>query len=112
MTKHTPGPWDRTNLTIHTKSTAERGALGIARVFEAGIETEAADSVDQATANANLIAAAPALRKFIDQIARMETAEEYDERTNDDGMSGDDAVDTLSGLIRQARELTESRCYS
>ena len=56
---HTPGPWNRTNLTVHTVSTNTLGALGIARVFEAGIETEAADSVFQATANARLIAAAP-----------------------------------------------------
>lgn len=71
VTKHTPGPWDRTNLTVHTKSTAERGALGIARVFEAGIETAAADSVFQATANARLIAAAPEMRDTIRKLAEL-----------------------------------------
>jgi hypothetical protein len=45
------------------------------------------------------------LRAFVEAIARLETAEEFDERTNDEGMSGDDAVDTISGLVRQAREI-------
>lgn len=35
-------------------------------------------------------------------LARMKTEEEYEE----DGMIGDDAVETLSGLIRTARTLT------
>jgi hypothetical protein len=43
------------------------------------------------------------LATFIKKIARMETASEFDERT-DDGMSGDDAVDTLSTLIEEARQ--------
>lgn len=41
---------------------------------------------------------------LIGQIARLKTEEEY----GDDGMSGDDAVETLSGLIRKARELEAS----
>jgi len=46
-----------------------------------------------------------ALRAFVEQLARMETASEYDERTDGDGMSGDDAVDTVSSLIDEARAL-------
>lgn len=45
------------------------------------------------------------MQEFVEQIARMETAEEFDERTDGEGMSGDDAVDTVSGLVRKAREL-------
>lgn len=45
------------------------------------------------------------LKEFVEMIARMETADEYDERTNGEGMSGDDAVDTVSDLVRRAREL-------
>lgn len=45
------------------------------------------------------------LMEFIKQIARMETASEFDERTDDEGMSGDDAVETLSGLIEASRKL-------
>lgn len=45
------------------------------------------------------------MREFVAMIARMETADEFDERTDGEGMSGDDAVDTVSGLVRKAREL-------
>lgn len=51
----TPTPWDRTNLTIHTRRTSLCPALAIARVYESGIETEAAETVEQATANVELI---------------------------------------------------------
>lgn len=47
------------------------------------------------------------MREFVEQIARMETADEFDERTDGEGMSGDDAVETVSGLVRKARELLE-----
>lgn len=46
-------------------------------------------------------------RDFIEQIARLETEDEINERTDGDGMSGDDAVETLSSLIRQARKVLE-----
>lgn len=46
----------------------------------------------------------PRVMQFVELIARMETNDEIDERT-DDGMSGDDAVETLSALIHEAREL-------
>lgn len=69
---HTPGPWERTNLTVHTQATADRPALAIARVFEAGVETEAATSPAQATANANLIAAAPKLLEALEKVLRHE----------------------------------------
>lgn len=73
MSQHTSGPWRRTNLTIHTAPTADRPALVIARVLEAGIETEAANSVEQATANANLIAAAPALLEALEAVMAKNT---------------------------------------
>jgi len=44
----TPRPW-------HTRRTSLRPALIIARVYESGIETEAAETVEQATANVELI---------------------------------------------------------
>ena len=47
---HTPGPWTRTNLTIHTQSTAQRGALGLARVFD-WIETDGVTDASEATAS-------------------------------------------------------------
>ena len=39
----------------------------------------------------------------LEAIARMETASEFDERTDGEGMSGDDAIETLSNLIEDAR---------
>lgn len=41
------------------------------------------------------------VRAFVRQIARMTTEEEH----GDEGMSGDDAVETLTSLIEEAREL-------
>lgn len=49
-----------------------------------------------------------ALLRLVKQISRMETEEEVNARTNDDGMSGDDAVEALSGLIVAARKLVQS----
>ncbi len=46
------------------------------------------------------------LRDFVQTIANLETEEDINFRTDGDGMSGDDAVETLSGLIRQARRRT------
>jgi hypothetical protein len=43
--------------------------------------------------------------EFIRMVAELETADEFDDRTGDEGMSGDDAVDSLSNLVRMAREL-------
>lgn len=60
-TKHTPGPWAHTNLTVHTRGTETMPALAIAQILEAGIQTEAASSPEESTANARLIAAAPDL---------------------------------------------------
>jgi len=74
MSTPTPGPWDRTNLTIHTQGTQDFPALKIARVYEANIETEAARTVEQATANARLIAASPDLYEALKAI--VETASE------------------------------------
>jgi hypothetical protein len=48
-----------------------------------------------------------AMVALLRQIARMETAEEYDARTDDEGMCGDDAVEALSGLIKKARKVLE-----
>lgn len=74
---HTPGPWSRTNLTIHTQATSECPALRIARVYEAGIETEAAKDPHQATANANLMMSAPDLLATL-EIIEVELADRYD----------------------------------
>jgi hypothetical protein len=46
------------------------------------------------------------LLPFIEQIARMKTSEEYD-----DGMSGDDAVECVSGLVRDARALVDGHAH-
>lgn len=75
----TKRPWDRTNLTIHTRRTSLCPALAIARVYESGIETEAAETVEQATANVELIVRAvnsyDAMREALEQaIARIEVA--------------------------------------
>lgn len=43
--------------------------------------------------------------QFIGMIARLTTEEEYEV----DGMNGDDAVESLSGLIRQARTIQKGR---
>ncbi len=48
-----------------------------------------------------------ARQDFADQVARLETADEYDQRTGGQGMSGDDAIDTLSSLITMARGLSK-----
>lgn len=45
------------------------------------------------------------LLKFIQLVARLETADEFDAKHNDEGMSGDDAVDSLSNLIEMARQV-------
>lgn len=45
------------------------------------------------------------LVKLISLIANMETASEFDATHNDEGMSGDDAVDSLSNLIEMARQV-------
>jgi hypothetical protein len=82
-TKHTPGPWDRTNLTVHTKSSAQRGALGIARVYDAP-ETEACANAMQATANANLIAAAPALLEALRPLLALAAMVVRDASVDDD----------------------------
>jgi hypothetical protein len=66
--KHSPGPWRRTNLTVHT--VAPEGALVLARVLESGVETLAASTPEQATANANLIAAAPELLAALEDASR------------------------------------------
>jgi hypothetical protein len=42
---------------------------------------------------------------FVRAIARLETEDEVNARTDDEGISGDDAVETLSILIRTARGL-------
>ena len=42
---------------------------------------------------------------FLELIAEMQTEEEINEATDDEGMSGDDAVMTLSELIVSAREI-------
>ena len=55
VTEHTPTPWERTNLTIHTKSTVDDASYAIARVLQSGVETMAAKTVRQATANAAFI---------------------------------------------------------
>jgi hypothetical protein len=45
--------------------------------------------------------------EFIKMVAGLETLDEYDERTDGDGMACDDAIETLSRLIETARELTD-----
>lgn len=42
---------------------------------------------------------------FLQQISRLETESEINERTDDEGMSGDDACETVSSLIDGARGL-------
>lgn len=50
------------------------------------------------------LAADPKIIAFLEQLARMETESEFDERTGD-SMSGDDAVDAISDIIENARAL-------
>lgn len=47
-----------------------------------------------------------ARQDFFDMVASLETADEYDKRTGGQGMSGDDAIDSLSSLIENARLLS------
>lgn len=46
------------------------------------------------------------LSDFLKMAARLETESEYDERTDGDSMSGDDALDALNELIQTARSVT------
>lgn len=46
-----------------------------------------------------------ALRSFVEMIARLETESEAEDDEGFPGMSGDDAVGTLSKLISRARSL-------
>lgn len=62
--------------------------------------------------NAQLIATAPAMFRELEKIARMETEDEINARTDDEGMSGDDAVETLSSLIRDARKIVAEAVLS
>jgi hypothetical protein len=50
-----------------------------------------------------LLADRQMLLEALETIARLETSQEYDARTNGEGMSGDDAVSALSRLITQSR---------
>jgi hypothetical protein len=43
--------------------------------------------------------------EFIKMVAGLETLDEYDKRTDGDGMPCDDAIETLSQLIEAARTL-------
>ena len=66
----------------------------------------AADTLAPVQAPGSLDAALPApVQNFLRTLARMETETEINERTDGDGMSGDDACETLSMLIEQARAL-------
>lgn len=40
-------------------------------------------------------------------ISRMETEDEINEKTDDAGMSGDDACETVSGLVESSRKIME-----
>ena len=100
-TNHTPGPW-----IVGTQSPIDGIILadGICSVIH-----KANDHVSYTVAelvggaDARLIASAPDLLAALAHIAALETADEFDERTNGEGMSGDDAVEALSGVIRIAR---------
>lgn len=116
--KHTPGPW--------TSGSARTGRVFGADGYEVCDPTQGphlhvdydsdrghwattpgayVDRTDEEIeANARLIAAAPDLLEGAALIARLETNEETLERTGDQ-QSGDDAVETLSGLIHKARAL-------
>lgn len=43
---------------------------------------------------------------LLETIARMKTESEINAETDGDGMSGDDAVETISSLIDSARKIT------
>lgn len=116
--RHTPGPW--------TSGSARTGRVFGADGYEVCDPTQGphlhvdydsdrghwattpgayVDRTDEEIeANARLIAAAPDLLEGAALIARLETNEETLERTGDQ-QSGDDAVETLSGLIHKARAL-------
>jgi len=106
-TKHTPGPWERINLTICTQSTRELPCLIIARVYEAGLETQAADSPEQATANARLIAAAPDLLEacnsilpFLKDLVKRPRSSASAQRI---GADAEDALGVVDAAIAKAR---------
>lgn len=105
--KYTPGPWK--SVVLRDGARIEADGSSIAWIGPDDTR-ECADGrivevmTKRAVANANLIAAAPDLLEGAALIARLETNEETLERTGDQ-QSGDDAVETLSGLIHKARAL-------
>ncbi len=104
-TEHTPGPWkalpeecDRPYIRI--RGTVLGGRYKVANVLTPVYEGGPSHGAEETRANAKLIAAAPDLSAFAELVARMTTDQEMD-----GGMSGDDAVSTLSELIETARTL-------
>lgn len=98
----TPGPWNQMfhDLTVRTSNRAcKYPASNICTVIAA------CKPERTAITNARAIAEVPAMAQFIGLIARMETATEFDTRTDGDGMGGDDAIETLSTLIDTARAI-------
>jgi hypothetical protein len=85
----TAGPWRRSDTEDYAEILASDAERAVALVGNAS--------------DADAIAEVPAMAQFIGLIARMETATEFDTRTDGDGMSGDDAIETLSSLIDTAR---------
>ncbi|MEQ1843969.1 MAG: hypothetical protein ABL983_00145 [Nitrospira sp.] len=116
----TPKPRKTTGTTIETDAYAallELAKVIVARYGEA-VEhdeeiagSEAVDSIscyvdlakDAIDMDRHYATHAAEHTEYLTMLARMKTEEEYGE----DGMSGDDAVETLSGLIRTARTLTK-----
>lgn len=97
------------------KIVVEAAAVAGATVFGVGPELGAFMNHWQRTlgvrfdfATANDRAERKARQDFIDMVARLETPDEYEERTSE-GMSGDDAVDTIGSLVHAARRLSDQR---
>ena len=101
---HTLGPWyvdDCDDDLVFSLN-----GLHIATV---GNEDQPDQPSEEITANARLIAAAPTLLSFIEQIARMtmdgEPVNDGNDTYYDFVMENDDVVSTLNQLIKEARDL-------
>lgn len=103
---HTPGPWELDSaawpLIVNgpMNDDDENGTVVCTVECLESANNGYHYNEDEAAANARLISITPDMAEYILLIARMKTNEEMD-----GDMSGDDAVDSLSLLIDEARSL-------
>lgn len=112
----TPGEWhvETSRSGCLAKVRCDKGYAVVEGYFSPSAKIKYKDLWAEAEGNAKLAALAhnlmPELLRavvLLRSLAGMETETEINERTDDEGMSGDDAVEILSGVIMIARDILE-----